>query len=237
MATPEAPGSVSPDEAPLEGEPQKKRASRRLVIGVVLAVVIIGAGVGLAFGLSGAPTTISTGTGTATITWTPVPTNSETFNTTPQPFQGTIEGIMASGVATTPLADDSPPTTTPSGAFPTKLEAAQWKGTFGGKPFKLGLYVDYSSNKSITNPSPAFPTVTIAGRWGSEPVKGKVATPTPAEIKSGNGPLHFTGTVGPVQCVGHRSATYRPKAQAVPGVTHRLRVAAAMRWHEEECVL
>ena len=191
-------GSTSPlgdDQVLLQGR-SPKAAPRRLVIGAVLALVIIAVGIGLAFSLSGTPTTISTGTGSATITWTPVSTNADTVSTSPQPFQATIEGIMASGVATTPLADGSAPSTTPSGAFPTKLEAAHWKGTFGGKPFSVGVFVQYSSNQSITNPSPTFPTVTIAGRWGSETVKGVVDAPTAAEVKSGNGPLRFTGTVG-----------------------------------------
>jgi hypothetical protein len=193
--------STSDDQGPLEDN-SPKRASRRLIIGSVVALVVVAAGIGLAFALSGTPTTISTGTGTATITWTPVSTPSDTDRSPPQPFEGTIEGITAYGLATMPLADGSPPSTLPSGAYSATLEVAQWKGSFGGKPFKVGIFAQYSSNESITNPSPAFPTVTITGRWGSQPVKGKVETPSAAEIKSGSGPLRFTGTVGQYKVSG-----------------------------------
>ncbi len=191
--------SSSDDKAPPRSP---GRTSRRLVVGAVVTLVIVAVGIGLAVTLSGAPTTVSTGSGSATISWTPVPSNSDTVSTAPQPFRATIEGIMASGVATIPLADGSAPSTTPAGVFPTKLEAAQWKGTFGGKPFSIGIYVQYSSNESITTPSPAFPTITITGRWGSETVKGIVDAPTAAEVKSGNGPLRFRGTVGQLKISG-----------------------------------
>lgn len=213
--------TASPDNDPmlLQGHLSHK-ASRRLVIGALLALVIVAAAIGLAFALSGTPTTIDTGTGSATITWTPVSANADTVSTSPQPFQGTIEGIMASGEATTPLADGSAPSTTPSGAFPTKLEAAHWKGTFGGRPFSVGIFVQYSSNDSITNPSPTFPTVTIAGRWGSKTIKGVVDTPTAAEVKTGNGPLRFTGTVGDFKVSGTvQPPTGRTRRQSLASFT------------------
>ncbi len=193
--------STGDHQAPSERRSQRK-TSRRLVIGVVLALVMVAAVIGLAFALSSTPTTISTGTGSATITWTPVSTNSDPVSSPPQPFRGTIEGITASGVATMPLTAGGAPSPSPSGAFPTKLEVAQWKGTFGGKSFTVGIFAQYSPSESITIPTPTFPTVTIIGRWGIEPVKGKVDTPTAAELNSGNGPLHFAGTVGQFKVSG-----------------------------------
>ncbi len=196
VIAPEASAFTNNDQTPSESV-SSKRSSHRLFVGAVLALVIVAAGIGLAIGLSGMPTTISTGTGSATITWTPVPTNSVTFKSPPQPFQGTIEGIVASGVATMAATPIGTPT-----ARSTKLEVAQWKGTFGGKPFKVSIFADYSSNEGTTDPSPAFPTVTIVGRWGTEPVKGRVDPPTAAELKNDNGPLRFTGTVGQFKVSG-----------------------------------
>jgi hypothetical protein len=189
------------DQVPSEAAPPQ-RASRRLLVGVVLALVVVASGIGLAFGLSGTPTTITTGTGSATITWTPVPANSNNFTSPPQPFQGTIEGIMASGVATIPLTASGIRPASPSGALPTKFEIAHWKGIFGGKSFTVGIFVKYSFNESIADPSPAFPTVTIVGQWGTDPVRGKVQPPTAAELKNDNGPIHFTGTVGEFKVSG-----------------------------------
>jgi hypothetical protein len=226
-----APGAESPmdaeglassadnDQRPEVGPSQ--RTSRRMVVGVVLVLVVVAAGIGLAFALSGMPTTISTGTGSATITWTPVSSsNSDNFKSPPQPFEGTIEGIMASGVATMPLTAGGSPATSSPGALPTKLEVALWQGTFGGKPFKVGIFADYSSNESIANPSPTFPTVTIVGRWGTEAVKGKVDPPSAAELKNDNGPLRFTGTVGQFKVSGTvQSPTGRKTRQSQVSLT------------------
>jgi hypothetical protein len=206
------------DQTPSETGPPK-RSSRRSVVGVVVALLIVAAAIGLAFGLSGTPTTISTGTGSATITWTPVSTNSNTLTGPPQPFQGTIEGIMASGVATMPLTASGTPIS-PSGGLPTKLEVAQWKGTFGGQHFNVSIFADYSSYKGVTNSTPAFPTVTIIGRWGTDPVKGKVEPPTAAEVKNDNGPLRFTGTVGRFKVSGTvQPATGRKVKQSQVSLT------------------
>lgn len=191
---------ISEAESPSDGP--SVRTSRRLVIGVVVAVVIIAAGIGLAFALSSTPTTLSTGTGTATITWTPVPTGSDGASERPQPFDGTIQGIIGSGVATTPLIAGGAKSNSPTGAIPTKLELAKWKGTFGGKAFAVTVSAQYAPGTSFINPSAPFPTITIVGRWGTDPVNARVDTPTAAELKSATSPLDFHGTVGSFKVVG-----------------------------------
>ena len=171
-------------------------------MGAIVGLVIIGVGVGVAVTLLGAPTTISTGTGTATITWEPVSTNADTVSTSPQPFEGSIEGITASGVATMFLSAAGASSTSPRGTTPPKLEVAQWKGTFGGKPFDLNIFAQYSSNAGRASPTAVFPIVSIVGPWGTELVNGRINAPTAAELKSGTAPLHFHGTVGDFQASG-----------------------------------
>ena len=83
-------------------------------------------------GCSSTPNTISTGTGTATITWEPVAGNSTGYGNPPQPFRGTIDGLLLSGVATTPKPNSA-----------TTIEFFRWKGTFAGEPFDVGLFATY----------------------------------------------------------------------------------------------
>jgi hypothetical protein len=210
-ATAVSPPLCGSDRTQKHGRPSPK-LSRRAVIPVVIALVIVAGGVGPAFAL--ARTLIPTRTGSATITWAPVP-NTYTATSSPQPFMGTIEGMAASGVATMPLTAGSTATTSPSGAFPTKLEVAEWSGTLGGRPFKLGIFADYSSTTDSTNP-----TVTIVGRWGADLVKGRVDPPSAAELQSGNGPLHFSGTVGRLKVTGTvQSPTGRRHKKSVASFT------------------
>lgn len=218
MSAPDVSSSFFTDSrSPLEERPRQK-STRRLVVGIVIALVVVLAGGGLAVALMSAPTTISTGTGSATITWTQVTSNSDTVGASPpQPFTGTIEGMSASGVATMPVVASGVPSTSPTATFPTKLEVVKWTGTFGGKSFNVGIFVHYPSTASITNPTASFPTITIVGQWGSDPVNGTVEEPTAAELKGGTGPIHFNGTVGDFKVSG--------TVQQPTGTTHRQSLA------------
>jgi hypothetical protein len=176
--------------------------AHRWVIGVVAVVVVIVGVVVAILLLSSTSAGISTGSGTATITWTPAAgANADTVGNPPQPFTGTIEGISLAGVATTPLTSNGTPFTGPA-ALATNVLFFRWKGTFGGKPFNVGVYADFQHATKLTNPAGAFPSLTISGKWGTERVSGKVVTPSAAELRGGNGPLHFTGTVGDLKVSG-----------------------------------
>jgi hypothetical protein len=141
-------------------------------------------------GCSSTPNTISTGTGTATITWEPVSGSSTGVGNPPQPFTGTIDGLLLSGVATTPKANSA------------TIEFFRWKGTFAGKPFDVGLFGTYHPVTSHSNPAAIFPSIKITGTWGSQAVNGHIVTPSAAQLKSGKGPLRFDGTVGEYKVSG-----------------------------------
>jgi hypothetical protein len=152
-------------------------------------------------GCSSTPNTISTGTGTATVTWEPVSGSSTGFGNPPQPFTGTIDGLLLSGVATTPSASSASPLSN-SGKIPSTIEFFRWKGTFAGKPFDVGFYATYHPATNLSNPVAMFSSTKITGTWGSQAVNGHIVTPTAAQLKSGKGPLRFDGTVGEYKVSG-----------------------------------
>lgn len=179
----------------------KSNHTRRWAIGLLAAViVIVGAVVGIIV-VSSSSAGITTGTGTATIHWTSVKDDSDHFGNPPQPFAGTIDGLWVSGVATNPLtASDGSRITSPADL--SKVLFFRWSGTFGGKPFTVNIYADYLHGTPLSAQAPLHPTVTVGGTWGSDRVKGTVATPSAAELKKGNGPIHFAGTVGDMKVSG-----------------------------------
>ena len=199
-----APAGMDPPAAPLSGSPSPGSPTshaRRWIIGILaVAVVIVGAVVSII--ISSTSTGITTGTGTATITWIAVNGgNSDTIGNPPQTFTGTADGTSLSGVATTPLTTANGQKITGLGQLSQKIQFIEWKGLFGGKPFNVGVYAD-TSGISVTNPEEEFPKLTIAGTWGSERIVGRIATPTAAELKKGNPPAHFSGTVGDLKVSG-----------------------------------
>lgn len=166
------------------------------MVGVVVTVVA----------LSSKSTEITTGTGTATITWVPVKGGDDTVVNSPQPFTGVIDGLSTSGIATTPISINEGQKIVNTGQLPTRIPFFRWKGTFGGKPFTVNIYVSYPPGTALADSAEAIASLTIGGQWGQDRVKGKVLTPTAAELKEGNPPVHFTGTVGDLKVVG----TVRP---------------------------
>ncbi len=152
-------------------------------------------------GCSLTPTSISTGSGTATITWKPVSGSSSGLGNPHQPFTGTIEGIPVSGVATMPGASGGSSVSN-SGKLPSTIELFRWEGTFGRKPFDVGLYATYHPSTNPTNPASIFPSIRITGTWGSWAVNGHIVPPTAAQLKNDTGPVRFYGTVGEYKVSG-----------------------------------
>ena len=176
--------------------------TRSWIVGAVGAVVVV-VGVVIAIVVLTSPSAgISAGSGTATISWIPVTGgNPDTIGNPPQPFTGSIEGTSLNGIATTPFTSDGKKVT---GLSPLsgKILFIQWKGSFGGKLFNVGVYADYHHGTPLTNPPGTFPSLTIAGKWGNQAVEGRIATPSAAELKRGNPPAHFAGTVGDLKVSG-----------------------------------
>jgi hypothetical protein len=198
----DAPGASKDTSISLSPDSVSTTHARRWVIGVVVvAVVVVGVVVGII--ISSTSAGITTGTGTATITWTPVAENNpDTIGNPPQPFAGTIDGNSVSGVATTPFTTANGQKITGIGQLSQKIRFIEWKGNFGGKPFNVGVFANYASGTPLTNPLGRFPMLTIAGKWGDEQIVGKIATPSAAELKQGNPPAHFSGTVGDLKVSG-----------------------------------
>ncbi len=164
----DAPVTIEDDSTSesLDGRPP--RHARRWVLGMVavavaVAVVVVGVVVGIL--ISSTSTGITTGTGTATVTWTPVAgNNADTSGNPPQPFAGTADGNSVSGVATTPFTTANGQKITGIGQLSQKIRFIEWKGTFGGKPFNVGVFANYASGTPLTNPPGKFPMLTIAGK-------------------------------------------------------------------------
>jgi len=170
---------------------------------IAAVVVIVAAAVGI-IALSSTSAGITTGSGTATIHWTSVSgDSSDSVGNPPQPFAGTVDSLSVSGVATNPLTtSDGKRITSPAALSASKIHFFRWTGTFGGKPFDVNIYADYQHGTPLSDQAGLYPAVTVAGTWGNDRVRGTVAMPSTAELKKGNGPIHFAGTVGDLKVSG-----------------------------------
>jgi hypothetical protein len=151
---------------------------------VVIAVVIVGV-----FIFNEASAALSAGSGTATITWTSAPNNGDTTGNPPQSFSGNIGGHPVSGVSTFTLPSTFNPL---NGSTPADLHNVQffhYKGTFGGKPFALGV--------GISGHQDAF---LITGTYDGEMVKAVVGPPASPNLSSP--PIPFHGTIGKWKVTG-----------------------------------
>jgi hypothetical protein len=191
-----APGGEDP---PLNDDASPKKTSRRQVIGAGVAVVVVGGvAAGVALSRSSGPTTISTGTGTATITWTPATGPTPVVGNLPQPFSGTVDGLQAKGVATTTFSAADADSL--SGSKSRGFQVFEWKGTMGGKPFDLGVFIQPVK----TGPSGGYLALgagefKVVGKYGSDAVSAVVVGP----IAIGNPTTaRFRGTVGHMQVSG-----------------------------------
>jgi hypothetical protein len=180
----------------------KRGPSRSLVVGLVAAGLAIGVTVAVvALSASSHGNPLSPGTGTATITWTSAKGN----DNPPQPFGGTIDGLPVSGVSTverptaSTLASGAPGPTTP------RIHLFELKGTFDGKSFALGLYIQYHSSPSAAQ-ALTFPDIQVLGTYGNEPVRATLTPPAsdlsdPESIDAST-PVLFNGTIGGAKVSG-----------------------------------
>jgi hypothetical protein len=120
---------------------------------------------------------------------------------TRQSFSGSIEGLPVSGVATTVLdASDAQSLVHPSPG--TLLHVFQWRGTFDGKPFSLGVYAGTGSLAVLG--SPGNVGFTVRGTYGSMNVLAAVSAPNSSSTVSSV--ASFSGSIGPYRVSGEVSA-------------------------------
>jgi hypothetical protein len=163
-------------------------------------VVVGGVAAGVALSRSSGPTTISTGTETATITWTPTTGPTPAVGNLPQPFSGTVDGLQVKGVATTTFSAAEADSL--SGSKSRGFQVFQWKGTMGGKPFDLGVFIQPVN----TGPSGGYLALgagefKVVGKYGPDAVSAVVVgpiaigNPTTARFRGTVGRLHVSGAV------------------------------------------
>ena len=175
-----------------------KSPRRSLFIGVVVAVIIvIAAVVGFIIVGSEAAAILSAGKGKATITWTPAMGNGNSIGNPPQTFTGTINGNSVSGISTLAISASS----AKSLLNPTKskgsIQVFKWKGTFGGKPFDLGMFIKYPL--SLATGSGSF---VVKGTYGDNAVNAIVGPPRPYASGQLIPPTPFHGTIGQWKVTG-----------------------------------
>lgn len=95
--------------------------------------------------------------------------------------------------------------TPPTNPTVNLLELVNWEGTFGTRPFDVAVFVEYSNQAISGNPAMYFPEIIFFGAWGDEFVHGRVLRPSPAQLKSGKGPLRLRGRVGNLTVVAKMS--------------------------------
>lgn len=180
----------------------KPRRSRwPIVVAAVVVVLVVVGGVGIvAARTSGA---ISTGNGTATFTWTSASPSENTsssngvFQIPPQPFSGEINGIAVSGVSTAVTKNLS--SLTAPRTKPSNVEIFQYKGSFDGRPFDIGLFV-----RLTPTGSPLVSNGFVKGSYDGDPVNGVVGEPSSGR-PGGSKPAHFHGTIGDYKVSGSSS--------------------------------
>jgi hypothetical protein len=174
--------------------------SRRAVLGG--AIVVAGAAAAaIVLVVSKSSNGIGEGSGTATITWVPTRTESTDGNP-PQPFTGTIGGLLLNGVATTaPTAGIFGSPSSPSRTVPKDIPLFIWKGTLGGMSFRLVISITGLNLNSLSKPSAGGAALKITGTYGSENVIGDVPVPS-ADLDNNSSPIDFHGTVGARKVTG-----------------------------------
>jgi hypothetical protein len=116
---------------------------------------------------------------------------------TRQSFSGSIEGLPVSGIATTVLnASDIQSLVHPSPG--TLLHVFQWRGTFDGKPFSLGVYAGTGSLAVLG--SPGNVGFTVRGIYGSMKVLAAVSASNSDSTVSSV--ASFIGSIGPYRVSG-----------------------------------
>jgi hypothetical protein len=202
-----APGAGAPDaggDAPATSAPGP--SSRALILGITAAVVVVAVVIiVVVVGMSGATDPLSPGSASATITWTSAAGN----DNPPQPFTGTIDGLSVSGVATIGTLSGSA-ITDPTSLHAQPVRLFEYRGTFDGKAFDLGVYVLFPESGALAvGTVPAF---TIRGTYDSNKVAAKLFVSRQATSLSS---VPFRGTIG------DRSVSGTLRMQSGSGKVHR----------------
>ena len=182
--------------APPEGPAAPKSHRRSLIIGIVCVVVIAAVVVPAAFVFDAATAAISSGNGTATITWTSAPGSGDASSNPPQSFSGTINGHTLSGVATVAIPTGAANPFANSKGAPKNVQIFQYKGSFDGKPFDIGVFIHYPVSLGSTGST----TFTIDGTYDGQAVHATLGPPANPNLS--NPPIPFSGTIGSWQVKG-----------------------------------
>jgi hypothetical protein len=160
---------------------------------LLVAAVVVVAGVAAALTVTHRTAGFPTGTGSATITWQRVAGSSPA----PQPYRGTIAGIPLSGTAVTATAHVSGGT---GGGvvLPSTIALARWTGRFDGRSFNLIVSTRVPAGGLSALATPSGFVVTVAGTYGGDPVRGTmrpIGSSSSARFDATIGPDHVTGII------------------------------------------
>jgi hypothetical protein len=181
---------------------------RKVVIGVIGAVVVIAlviVGI-LVFNMESAA--LSAGSGTATITWIRAPDNGNSSSNPPQPFTGTIGGHAVSGVATfsgaatitEPIENGSGSEIVSGRSGIATIPYFHYRGTLAGKAFDLGLSFGIPKSGGAGLQLTDF---VISGTYDGNKVSATIEPPTKtSSINQSSPPLPFHGTIGKWKVTG-----------------------------------
>lgn len=168
-----------------------KSPRRWVAVGIVATLIVIAGVVGFLVVGSEAAAILSAGSGKATVTWTPVPNGGNAAASPPQPFSGTISGHSVSGLSTSAIPTGSGPSNINPTLSHGLVHVFTWRGTFGGKPFDLGMFIRYPV--SVAESTGSF---VARGTYEGESVNAVVGPPKPNVSDESNPPIPFHGTIG-----------------------------------------
>jgi hypothetical protein len=196
---------VEPSVAP-PGEAVVPPKHRKVVIGVIGAVVVIALVVVGILVFNMASAALSAGSGTATITWIQAPDNGNSSSNPPQPFTGTIGGHAVSGVATfsgaatitEPIENGSGSEIVSGRSGVATIQYFHYRGTFAGKAFDLGLSIGIPKSGGAGLQITDF---VISGTYAGDKVSATIEPPK-SSINQSSPPLAFHGTIGKWKVTG-----------------------------------
>jgi hypothetical protein len=178
--------------------------SRWLYVGIGAALLVVAAVVVIVLATSSSSGPFSPGVGSATITWTSAATGND--ESPPQPFGGTINGVPVSGVNTTDLSGIEGLVQGAAAKKPLKIHLFEIKGTFDGKAFALGVFVEYPHGFSLGATESTFPKIDVVGTYGNEKVQASLMPPASdlsnPEALNSSTPMLFKGTIGDLEISG-----------------------------------
>ncbi len=111
-----------------------------------------------------------------------------------------------SGVTTTDLSGIAGLVQSAAAKKPLKIHLFEIKGTFDGKAFAFGVFVEYPHGFSLGETESTFPKISVAGTYGNEKVQGNLTAPasdlTNPEAINSSTPMLFNGTIGDLKISG-----------------------------------